>query len=476
MIERSEDKRRNVQIIDLEGLVPQDHLLRKIETVVDFTDIYNLVENLYCHDNGRPAVDPVVLVKMVLIQHIYGIRSLRQTVKEIDMNIAYRWFLGYDFGTKIPHFATISYNFLHRFNDEIFEEIFSWILESAFDVGYVKPETIFIDATHIKANANKKKSHKIMAKKAARIYDEILKEEINTDRELHNKKSLKENETEPPPKKVTVSDVDPDCGVFHKGEHKVVMAYTAHTSCDINNFVLDVTVTAGNVHDSVAFDNIYEKTIARYPQVEIVTMDAGYKTPWICKKIIDDGRTPSLPYKRPMSKKGYFRPYEYVYDEYYNCVICPNDKILKYTTTNKDGYREFKSNPENCTNCPFRYKCTESKNSQKVVLKHIWQDYIELAEDIRHSPEGKTSYEMRSKTIERVFADAKEKHSMRYTYHKGLNRVTNWVRLKFACMNLKKLAIWRWKSLYNIFIFKAKMTFFKKNPVFQSEMQGSLTV
>ncbi len=104
MINKSEDKRRTVQIVDLEGLVPQDHLLRKIDRAVYFTHIYDLVEDLYCHDNGRPAVDPVVLIKMVLIQHLYGIRSLRQTVKEIDMNIAYRWFLGYDLGTKIPHF------------------------------------------------------------------------------------------------------------------------------------------------------------------------------------------------------------------------------------------------------------------------------------------------------------------------------------------------------------------------------------
>ena len=92
MIKRNENLRNNIQIVDLEGLVPQDHLLRKIDTVVDFTHIYDLVEDLYCHDNGRPSVDPVVLVKMVMIQHLYGIKSLRQTAKEIDMNIAYRWF------------------------------------------------------------------------------------------------------------------------------------------------------------------------------------------------------------------------------------------------------------------------------------------------------------------------------------------------------------------------------------------------
>ena len=115
MLERGINLRNNMQLVDLEVLVPQEHLLRKIDKVVDFNHIYDLVEDLYCEDNGRPAVDPVVLVNMVLIQHLFGIKSLRQTVKEIDMNIAYRWFLGFDLTTKIPHFSTVSYAFVQRF-------------------------------------------------------------------------------------------------------------------------------------------------------------------------------------------------------------------------------------------------------------------------------------------------------------------------------------------------------------------------
>jgi hypothetical protein len=76
------------------------------------------------------------------------------------------------------------------------------------------------------------------------------------------------------------------------------------------------------------------------------------------------------------------------------------------------------------------------------VVKHIWEEYIDRAEDFRHTLEGALSYSRRSQTIERVFADAKEKHGMRYTLHKGVTRVQNWVMLKFAAMNLKKLAMW----------------------------------
>lgn len=348
----------------------------------------------------------------------------------------------YNLDTKIPHFATVSYAFATRFPDELFGEIFAWVLDNAVQRKLVNASAIFIDATHIKANANKKKHRKEQAKFAARVYEERLKQEINEDRIAHNKKPLKEKERPTSERTITTSTTDPDCGLFHKGEHKVEFAYSAHTACDKNNFVLATTVTAGNVHDSVVFDEVYDEVTQKFEEVESVGVDAGYKTPWICKKVLDDGKEIMTPYKRPISKKGFFRSYEFVYDEYYDCVVCPNNKVLKYSTTNRDGYREFKSNPEDCKGCKYRDKCTESKNYQKTVNKHIWSNYIEFAEDIRHSEHGKVIYALRSQTIERVFADAKEKHAMRYTFIKSLSRVQNWVRLKFSAMNLKKMAMW----------------------------------
>ena len=91
--------------------------------------------------------------------------------------------------------------------------------------------------------------------------------------------------------------------------------------------------------------------------------------------------------------------------------------------------------------------CTQSRQCTKTVTRHVWQDYLERAEDVRHSPLGKATYALRSQTIERVFADAKEKHAMRYTPYRGLPAVTAWVKLKFAAMNLKKLAIHKWMRL-----------------------------
>lgn len=446
MLKTGKEERTQIEMVCLEDLVPKDHILRKIDAAIDFTHIYDLVGDLYCPDNGRPSIDPVVIFKMTLIQHIFGIPSLRKTAEEVRANVYYRWFLGYMLQEQTPHFSTLSYNFRNRYTAETVEEIFYWILSEIEKAGYLSPETVFVDGTHIKANANLKKAVKKAVPKAAKMYEEQLMQEINEDREEHGKKPF-DNDNKPQEESVvSVSTTDPDSGVFHKGEHKKCFAYTAQTACDKKGYVMDVTVDPGNTHDSAAFDELYERLIKKHSEIENVVMDAGYKTPWISKKVIDDGRIPVLPYKRPMGNKDYFRPYEYVYDEYYDCVICPENKILSYSTTNREGYKEFKSKSYQCKNCPSRSKCTKNAKFEKTVTKHIWSDYLEKAEDIRHAPVYRELYEKRKETIERVFADAKEKHSMRYTYIRGLSHVTNWVRLKFAAMNLKKYAIHRLKE------------------------------
>lgn len=340
------------------------------------------------------------------------------------MNVGYRWFPGYLLSEETPHFSTLSYNFKHRYTPEVVEKIFYWILDEINNAGYLSPETVFVDGTHIKANENIKKVVKKEIPKAAKIYESQLMDKINEDREEHGKKPF--DGPKPPEKKIVNESVtDPESGVFHKGEHKKCPAYSAQTACDEHGYIADVTVNAGNVHDSTAFDGLYDRMTEKRPEIKNAVMDAGYKTPWICKKVFDDNRVPVLPYKRPMGKAGFFRPYEYVFDKFYDCVICPEDQILIYTTTDRDGYKEFKSSGALCVNCPSIGRCTANSKCEKAVTKHIWGDYLERAEDVRHTSKYKFLYEKRKETIERVFADAKEKHSMRYTNFRGLTQVTN---------------------------------------------------
>ena len=293
------DARREPIITDLDALVPKEHLLRKIEKVMDYDWLYERLEPYYCHDNGRPGTDPVVLIKMVLIQHLFGIPSLRQTYQRIQDTLSYRWFLGYSLLDEIPHFATVSYAFCKRFPEELSSEIFEHILNKALNNRMVDPNIIFIDGTHIKASANKKKFQKERAAQTAKKYAEQLRQEVNAEREKLGKKPIEDEDDDDTPKgggtkEQTVSTTDPDSGMFVKGEHERQFAYEAHTACDRRGFVLGVEVTAGNVHDSVAWDAVYDKVTSRF-DVEFVTMDAGYKTPWIAKKTLDDGKISILP-------------------------------------------------------------------------------------------------------------------------------------------------------------------------------------
>ncbi len=120
--------------------------------------------------------------------------------------------------------------------------------------------------------------------------------------------------------------------------------------------------------------------------------------------------------------------------------ICPNNAVLKYSTTNRDWYKEYKSCSETCSNCPYISQCTESKDHVKLVTRHIWEDYIEKCEDIRLSIGMKELYSHRKETIERLFGTAKENHGFRYTQMIGKARMEMKAGLTFACMNLKKSA------------------------------------
>ncbi len=457
MMTRDADKKREqMMMFSMDDMVPKDHMLRLIDKAINWNFIYDLVEDKYCADNGRPSMDPVMLIKIPFIQYLYGIKSMRQTIKEIEVNVAYRWFLGLDMLDPVPHFSTFGKNYTRRFKDtDLFEQIFARILEDCMKFHLVDTERIFIDSTHVKACANSKKMRKRVARQQALWYEEELQKEITKDREAHGKKPLKdkqppasggsgqggptaEEEVSPSAGAQKCSTTDPESGWFRKGEHKHVFAYAVETACDRHGWILGYTVHPGNENDGRTFKALYEKI--RGFQPEMVVADAGYRTPAIARELIEDGIEPLFPYKRPMTKQGFFPKYEYAYDEYYDCYICPEGRILKYRTTNRDGYKEYKSCGEMCAGCPNLKKCTEGKDHVKTVTRHVWEEYMEMAEEIRHTLGNKQIYEQRKETIERIFGTAKEHHGFRYTQYIGKARMEMKAGLTYACMNLKKLA------------------------------------
>ena len=480
----------------IDQLLPEDHRIRLYDSAIDWKFIYHLVENLYS-STGRPSIDPIVLFKMVFLNYVEGIHSMRKTCQRCETDIAYRWFLRLDFGQPIPNHSTYSKNLQRKFIEtNLFREIFTHIIKQAYDNGFIDASNIFGDSTHIKANANKNKNHDEIIEKTENAYYADLLKDINDDREAHGKKAIKTKNNNDKPnlsntgkaddeqiksidqdeiidecieddgskkiftcdpetgeikksdakvkyKHIKVSNVDPDSGYYHKGEHEKVFAYTASAFCDKHGFILETYLAKGNVHDSISFKGLYDnyKHNFLFNDTQLVCLDNGYVGPSVAKTIIDSGKEILLPYKRPMTKDGFFTKHDYVYDELFDKYICPNNEWLVYSTTNKHGYREYKSNPEKCMNCPFLKKCTHSKNHTKVVTRHVWEDYVEIATDTRYKIGYQAIYKQRKETIERCFGDGKENFGLRFTRYKGAKRVLQGILLLFSCMNLKKLAL-----------------------------------
>lgn len=189
---KSLEQRDQIMMLNLESLVPESHLVRKMDRLLDLDFVYDLLEKTYCEDNGRPSVDPVVIMKLALIKKMFGIRSVRRTLEEANVNIAYRWYLGYGLNEELPHFSSFLKSYAKRFGDnDLFGELFGKILSKCLEKKVVKPEVLFIDSTHIKASANKNKTMKVLIEEQGKLYQEELEEEINQERDALGKAALK---------------------------------------------------------------------------------------------------------------------------------------------------------------------------------------------------------------------------------------------------------------------------------------------
>ena len=187
---RSEREKQNAfELVCIEQLVPENHLLRKIDKYIDFSFILEKVKPYYCEDNGRPPIDPIRLFKMLFIGYLYGIRSERQLEMEIFTNNAYRWFLGLGLTEPVPDHSTISSNRCNRFKGTtIFQDIFDEIVLQAIQHKLVGGRVLVSDSTHVKANANKNKYVKQEVQQNTKDYIEELNNAVQMDRENNGKK------------------------------------------------------------------------------------------------------------------------------------------------------------------------------------------------------------------------------------------------------------------------------------------------
>lgn len=444
MIREPRPHQQQLEMVTLEELVPKDHLLRKIDRYIDFSFIYDEVRHLYCENNGRPAVDPVRLFKMLFIGYLFGIRSERQLVREIQVNVAYRWFLDMSLTEKVIDASTFSQNRRRRFEGSGIEQvIFDRIVEQAIEHGLIGGEALFTDSTHLKANANKHRHqvHEVPIRPVDYLSE--LEAAVEEERERHGKRPLKARSNPPETKPTKVSDTDPDAGYMVRDQKPEGFFYLDHRTVDgKHGLITDTHVTPGNVHDARPYLERLDRQCRRFDLAPaVVGLDAGYNTAAVCHGLVERGIEGVVGYKRPHSPKGRLKRRDFHYDARRDAYRCPQDQWLAYSTTNRSGYREYKSNPKRCRDCPLLHRCTRSRNHQKVVIRHVWEEERERINRNRLTDWGRRVYERRRETVERSFADAKQLHGHRYARFRGLSRVQAQCLLAAASQNMKKIAL-----------------------------------
>jgi transposase len=446
------------EFINIEEMIPENHFLRVIEKHFDWNFIYEEVEKLYSKV-GRKSIDPVVLVKIHILKFLFNEDSLRKTYESLQYNILYRWFIGYGITEKVPDHSTYSQNYKRKFcklEKDLLQTIFDKVINLLIKWECLDMTAVYIDSTHTKAYANKKKNHKEIVKIEAKKYQKELDLEIAlkelqdedlTDEEYLEevKKIIKCNEEVNTDeligeKEIIVSNTDKDAGMLYKSDKEKMFGYNSSVICDNNNYILTVDTNGSNVHDSISFYQSFENLATHFDitDIDYLVGDAAYITSHICKTIIDSEIIPAFPYTRKGYRKDYLKKYEFTYDEYNDIYICPNEKDLIPTSINKDGYIIYKACESDCSSCPFKQKCTKSKYKQ--ILRHVWEGYKEMANDYRYHEDVKEIYKQRPQHIERVFADGKTKYGLRNTYFRTKERVHRELTLLYACMNLKKFA------------------------------------
>lgn len=426
----------------IDEYVPEDHILRLIDKHVSFDFIRKRVKHLYSH-TGQPAVDPVVLIKMLLIGYLFNIKSERQLVKEIQVNLAYRWFINYDIDETIPDHSTISQTRKRKFKDStIFQELFDEIVNQCKALGLIRGETIITDSTHIKANASFDSLVEVV-----KSTDEYLKElELNAqeNKSENNIKNEKDkgkrysNDTHR-------SKTDPDSRLMGRRGKPGGLHYLEHRSIDLSGYITDVHVTPSNIQDNDPYMARIrrQKWTFKFPLRNAVA-DRSYGIGYIYKELTEMGINAYIAqYTRQDKREGMFDHDDFIYLEDDDCYICPNEKRLtrRGNKPKDDLCFVYHAGKKECNNsCPYRGRCTTSQSDRPRCLKrHIYQDYIDDQISKRGNQEWKRFMNKRKTLIEGSFADAKNNHGLSRARMRGLTKVQEQSLMTAVVQNIKKM-------------------------------------
>lgn len=454
MMGKKDFKPRIFYRLSLEKMVPKDHLVRALEEIINMNFIRGLCRKYYSH-TGQPSVDPIVLFKMMLIGYLFGITSERKLAEECTVNLAFRWYLGYDLDEATPNHSVIS-KARGRFGKKVFEEFFQKVLSICVEKGLVKGEKIFADGTLIKANASLKS---LVARSDApspllspneyveKVFRENpTKSEHSPERDDDNNTHAGINRTDKAVQKSSrkrrrfniehMSRTDPEASyVARKG--KRMFSYKHHFTIDRKERVITaVVMTPGAITE----DQVLEELLDRQPiEIKEVCADSQYGTADNYAMCWKRDIVPTFPRRSRHFNRSILSPREFTYDGKKDVFICPSGKELRRITYDKRNRRwHYRARGSACRLCSLKSVCSPNTKYRSIV-RHEDQEYVEKSLNWLESPCAKLSIKERGCYAEWAIAEAKCLHGLSKTRYRGLERVAIQGLMTASVQNIKRL-------------------------------------
>ena len=442
--------------INLDSMVPDDHLLKRLDKLVSFDFVRDSTKSYYSH-TGKPSIDPVVLLKMLMVGYLFDIRSERRLVDEISLNLAYRWYIGYDLDEIIPNHSIFS-KARARFGKKIFTEIFSQILEMAINYGLLSDEGMLVDSTIVKADASsgsiveinlspeeywrkldesekkdstrgKKKKDGLSGQVGSHFTGKIEKDKMGKRRRNRKASYLKKR-----------SVTDPDATLFYRPSMGSCLSYKAHILTDTNGFITAVSASPSSLHDTGAVPGLIESHEKLLGTPSWLAADTKYGSEECLKYLQDRGIKTSIKPETKNNRPGFFSKEEFTYDKNRDCYICPQGKILTRKSKNKKLNRiAYRAKTGDCSYCLVRKKCVKPNVAGPRIVTHYDSCCYSKARNWYYSTYGTKLQKLRRTVIEGVFGQAKSYHGMARAKLRGLTKVQIQFLLTATALNLKKM-------------------------------------
>jgi len=459
--------------LSLEEMVPEDHLVRILSKVLDLGFVRDLCKDYYSQ-TGQPSVDPVVLFKMMLLGYFSGITSERKLAENCSLNLAFRWYLGYDFDEATPDHSVISKARV-RFGKEVFEEFFQRILEICIEKGLVCGEKIFVDATLVDANASLKslvsrdniiKLEDRPAEFVKKFFEENAEEESNTDgedkggkgqgygktsKESSMEKGKGKNKT---PSRDSMkwgpqnrgmhrsnkdckSSTDPDASYIGRGNRGASFSYKCSYAVNGYRRVITAVVTTPG---AVADEYMLEELLDKQPLwVGEVGADSIYGTIANYKLCAERGIRPSISPRYSKRRTGRIPKKEYKYSAIKDAYICPQGKEVKKSYYDKKRDRwHYSTRAKDCRGCPLKSRCCPNTATLRLV-RRVGQEYTDWASLWLKTGRAKRTIKERGRFSECAFAEAKTLHGLGRAKCRGLEKVAIQGLMTASVQNIKRI-------------------------------------